>query len=105
MESLEENHNKLDKLNTVALGIGVDSVPSNKAWANELKIEKTRLLSDFWPHGKVSMLYGVFREKGGFSERANIIVDENQTVVFAKMYPLRELPDIDEILKFLKAHA
>lgn len=30
MKSLEENHLRLDELNTVALGIGVDSVPSNK---------------------------------------------------------------------------
>jgi len=102
MESLEENHDRFDNLNTVALGIGVDSVPSNKAWGNSMDIEKTRLLADFWPHGKVAKLYGVFREKGGFSERANIVVDENQVVVFAKMYPLRELPDIEEIIQILK---
>ena len=103
MESLEETHDRFDKLNTVALGIGVDSVPSNKAWAKSLSIERTRLLADFWPHGEIAKLYGVFRDKGGFSERANIVVDENQVVVFAKMYPLRELPDIEEIIKFLEA--
>jgi len=103
MESLEENHDRFDKLNTVALGIGVDSVPSNKAWAKSLSIERTGLLADFWPHGEIAKLYGVFRDKGGFSERANIVVDENQVVVFAKMYPLRELPDIEEIIKFLEA--
>jgi peroxiredoxin len=103
MSSLEENFDRFDKLNTVALGIGVDSVPSNKAWAKSLSIERTRLLADFWPQGEVAKLYGVFRDKDGFSERANIVIDENQVVVLAKMYPIRELPDIEEIIRFLEA--
>jgi peroxiredoxin len=103
MKSLEENFDRLAELNTVALGIGVDSSPSNKAWAKALNIEKTRLLSDFWPHGKVSKLYSVFREKDGYSERANILVDEKGVVLFAKMYPVGQLPDIEEIIKVLKA--
>ena len=102
MKSLEENFDRLAKLNTIALGIGVDSSPSNKAWAKSLNIEKTRLLSDFWPHGKVSQLYGVFREQDGYSERANIIIDENGLVLFAKVYPIGQLPDIVEVIELLK---
>ena len=103
MSSLEENFDRYDRLNTVALGIGVDSVPSNKAWAKSLNIKRTRLLADFWPQGEVARLYGVFRDKDGFSERANILIDENQVVVFAKLYPIAQLPDIEEIIKFLEA--
>jgi len=98
MKSLEENYDRLTKLNTVTLGIGVDSSASNKAWAKELHINKIRLLSDFWPHGKVSNLYGVFREADGFSERANILLDENGVVIFTKLYPVGQLPDINEII-------
>ena len=54
MKSLEDNHAKLDSLNAVALGIGVDSVPSNKAWAESMAVKNTSLLSDFWPHGEVA---------------------------------------------------
>ena len=54
MKSLEENREALESLNTVAVGISVDSVPCKKAWAESLKITNTRLLSDFWPHGKVA---------------------------------------------------
>ena len=103
MVSLEEHFDQFDKLNAAALGIGVDSAPSNKAWSKSLNIERTRLLADFWPHGKVARLYGVFRDKDGFSERANILIDENQIVVFAKLYPISQLPDIEEIIKFLEA--
>jgi peroxiredoxin len=102
MRLLEANHDRFDKLNTVALGIGVDSVPSNKAWGQSMEIQKTRLLADFWPHGEVARSFGIFRDKDGFSERANIIINEEQKVVFAKVYPTAQLPDFDEILKFLE---
>jgi len=103
MKSLEQNHLNLDELNAVALGIGVDSVPSNKAWAEAMHIKNTRLLSDFWPHGDVAKAYGIFRDKDGFSERANIVLDETQKVIFAKTYPISQLPEIEEILKLLRS--
>jgi peroxiredoxin len=102
MRLLEENRRRFDELNTIALGVGVDSVPSNKAWGQSMDIKNTRLLSDFWPHGKVAVLYGIFREKDGFSERANIIIDEKQKVVFVKVYPTAQLPDFNEIIEFLE---
>ena len=102
-KSLEENHVTFDDMNTVALGIGVDSVPSNKAWAEAMHIKNTRLLSDFWPHGDVAKAYGIFRDKDGFSERANIVLDETQKVIFAKTYPISQLPEIEEILKLLRS--
>lgn len=102
MLSLEENFNHIEQHNTIAFGLGVDSVPSNKAWADSIGIRKTRLLSDFWPHGEIAKAYGVFREDDGFSERANIIIDESQMVVFTKIYPTNQLPDIIELLHFLE---
>jgi peroxiredoxin len=102
MQSLESNKNVFESLNTVAVGISVDTIPSKKAWARELGITNTRLLADFWPHGAVAKLYGIFREKEGFSERANIIVDESGKVVFVKIYEIGQLPDIQEIISFLK---
>jgi len=102
MQSLEKNREVFDRLNTVALGLSVDTVPSKHAWAKELGIKETRLLSDFWPHGEVAKLYGIFRAENGISGRANIIVDEEQKVIFVKVYDISQLPDIDEIINFLK---
>ncbi len=102
MSSLEENQELFTKLNTVAFGISVDTIPSKKAWARELGITHIRLLSDFWPHGEVARAYGIFREKEGVSERANIIIDEEQKVIFFKVYPGHELPDIAEIIQILE---
>lgn len=102
MQSLEENADIFASLNTVPVGISVDSVPTKKAWAEDLGIKKVRLLSDFWPHGQVAQLYGIFREETGFSERANIIVDEKGKIVFVKVYEISRLPDIQEIIRVLK---
>ncbi len=102
MLSLEKNRETLASLNCVPVGISVDSRPCKQAWAASLGITKTPLLCDFWPHGAVAMKYGIFRDENGFSERATIIVDENQKVVFVKIYPVHSVPDIGEILAFLQ---
>ncbi|MFC2035067.1 peroxiredoxin [Chloroflexota bacterium] len=102
MQALEANVDLFESLNTVPVGISVDSVPTKKAWAENLGIKGVRLLSDFWPHGRVAKTYGLFREKDGFSQRANVIVDENGKVTFSKVYELGELPDIQEIFGVLR---
>jgi peroxiredoxin len=101
MQSLEENRDYFEKKNTVAVGVSVDSTPCKKAWAKELKIENTRLLADFWPHGGLAIQLGIFRDKDGFSERANMLIDELGKVMFIKVYPISEFPEIGEILKVL----
>ena len=103
MLSLEQNYDRFSKLNTVALGISVDSVPSKKAWAEDMGVRNTRLLSDFWPDGGVAKSYGVFRDTDGIAEIANIVIDENRQVVFAETYPISQLPDIEQIIKFLES--
>jgi peroxiredoxin len=102
MQSLEANREAFGSMNTVSVGISVDAVPTKNAWAKELGIKETPLLADFWPHGQVARLYGIFRDKEGFSERANIIVDERGKVVFIKIYEISQLPDISEIIGVLK---
>jgi len=102
MKSLEDTTGTFSSLNTVAVGISVDSVPCKKAWAENLGLSKTRLLCDFWPHGEVAQQYGLFRFANGFSERANVIVDEKQKVVFVRVYPVHSVPDIQEVITFIK---
>jgi peroxiredoxin len=101
MKALEKSNRSFDKLNTVAVGLSVDSVPCKAAWAKSLKIKKTKILADFWPHGGVAKSMGLLRTEG-FSERANVIVNEAGKVIFVKVYPIKQLPDIGEILDVLK---
>jgi peroxiredoxin len=102
MKALEENREILESLNTVPVGISVDSMPCKKAWAESLQITKTPLLCDFWPHGRVAQQYGLFREANGFSERANVILDEKLRVAWVKVYPVHSVPDIDEVIRVLR---
>lgn len=101
MKDLEKHQKAFDKVNAVALGLSVDSVPCKNAWAKHLRITKTPLLADFWPHGAVAKSFGILRPEG-FSERANIIVNEKGKVVYVKIYPIKQLPDSEEILAELR---
>lgn len=102
MQSLEENFERFEKLNAVAVGLSIDTTFSKHAWAKELGIEKTPLLADFWPHGDVAKKYNIFREKDGFSERANIIIDEEGKIIFYKIYDIPQLPDIEEVISAME---
>lgn len=102
MRCLEKDMTVFEGLNTVPVGVSVDSVPCKSAWANELGLARLRILSDFWPHGKVAQELGLFRAKEGFSERANVLVNEQGVVVFVKVYPISQLPDLKEVVDFIR---
>jgi len=102
MKDLEDNLPEFEEYNTVPLGMSIDTYPSKNAWAKELGIANVKLLSDFWPHGKVAQDYGLFLEDKGFSERANVLIDEAGKVIWVKTYDIPELPDIEEILKVVR---
>ncbi len=103
MRALEREYDKFEKANTVVLGISVDPEPSKSAWAKFLCLKKLRILSDFSPLGKMSAAYGNFIDKLGFSGRANVLIDENGKVIWAKVYDIPQLPDIEEVLKQVNA--
>ncbi|HQF34302.1 MAG TPA: redoxin domain-containing protein [Petrotogaceae bacterium] len=102
MKMVDSHYDEFTALNTTAFGVSIDTTFSKKAWAESMEIKKLSLLSDFWPHGKLAGDLGIFREKNGFSERANIIIDETGKIIFFKVYPIKLLPDLNEVLEFLK---
>ncbi len=104
MRALEVNYERFQALNVVPLGFSVDPVPTKTVWAVGLAIENLRLVSDFWPHGKVASDYGIFRENKGSSARANILIDETGKVIWVKVYPSPQLPDLEEIFDFLEGN-
>ena len=67
-----------------------------------MNLKKLRILSDFWPHGQVSQKYGLFRDKYGTSQRANVVVDGKGKIIFFKNFPILSVPDIQEVIGFLK---
>lgn len=103
MRALEANYKKFEELNTIPLGLSVDPAASKKVWAQVLSIKKTKLLSDFYPHGALAKELNIFIEKLGASGRANILVDEEGVIQWVKIYDIPQLPDINEVLEAIKA--
>ena len=102
MKDLEANYAEIESGGAIALGISVDSVPCKKVWAKDMRVHRTKLLSDFWPHGEVAQQFGILREREGFSERCVLILDSEGVVRFKKIYPLGEAPDVSEVLSALR---
>jgi len=102
MLSIEVNYENFTGLNTVPVGLSVDSLPTKEAWARDMKLKDLKILSDFWPNAAVVKSYGLFREKHGTAQRANVIIDEKGKVAWVKVYEVLSLPDVNEVLAVLK---
>ncbi len=61
--------------NVQLLAISCDSIFSQRTFA-QAQGYTFPVLSDFWPHGAVSRLYGVFKEDRGCPIRGTFIVDK-----------------------------
>lgn len=102
MRALETNWDFFEKLNTVPLGLSIDSQPCKKVWATALVLKNLRILADFCPNGRVTKDYGIYIEDKSICERANNIVDENGIMKWIKVYhPISQLPDLNEVIQIL----
>ena len=106
MPEFDARSREFSALNAQVLDISVDSIPSHVAWRQqEIGPVQVPLCSDFYPHAAVTRQFGILREGPpvpGISERAAFIVDKSGKVVFVRIYPLDELPDVDELLRELR---
>jgi peroxiredoxin len=73
--TIRDERNYFVNEDTQILSISCDPVASLKIFAEEQNLT-TPLLSDFWPHGKVSKDYGVFLEDLGFANRGTFVIDK-----------------------------
>lgn len=82
------------------LTVSVDSTFVLRTWA-ERDGFSFRLLSDFWPHGAVAKLYGVFDEDKGVATRGTFIIDKSGVIRWMVMNPIPQARDIAEYKKAL----
>jgi len=103
---LDARKQEFAALNAQVLDISVDSIPSHIAWRREeVGRVEVPLCSDFYPHAEVTRKFGVLREGppvAGISERAVFVVDKAGKIVFAKVYPIDQLPEIEKVLGVLR---
>jgi alkyl hydroperoxide reductase subunit AhpC len=100
MPSYEEDISEFERRNAQVLGISTDNVHSNDAWARSMGGLSYPLLSDFWPHGKVAVDYGVLRP-GGIAERAIFVVDAAGIIRYIDIHDIAEQPPTDKIIEAL----
>jgi alkyl hydroperoxide reductase subunit AhpC len=105
--ALDARSQEFAALNAQVLDISVDSIPSHVAWRQrDVGAVKIPLCSDFYPHAEVTRKFGILREGppvAGISERAAFIVDKSGKIAFAKVYPISQVPDIEELVRALRA--
>jgi mycoredoxin-dependent peroxiredoxin len=82
------------------LTVSVDSTHTHRAWADKENFS-FGLLSDFWPHGAVAKLYGVFDENRGVSARGTFIIDKSGVVRWKVVNPILQARDIADYQKAL----
>ena len=88
--------------NAEIVGISVDGVWCHSAFAHERKLHFP-LASDFEPKGAVSRLYGAYREKDGYSERALFVLDGEGIIRWSYCSPVGVNPGADGILEALES--
>jgi peroxiredoxin len=101
MPSYEADLSRFEERDTQVLGISVDSVYCNAAWAKSLGGITYDLLSDFEPKGEVARKYGAYRPQG-FAERALFVVDKEGKIVFKDIHEISDQPDNEEIFDVLR---
>jgi len=100
MPSYEEDLSEFERRSAQVLGISTDNVFSNEAWAKSMGGLSYPLLSDFWPHGKAAIDYGILRP-GGLTERAIFVLDKQGIIRYIDIHAIGEQPPTDKIVAAL----
>jgi peroxiredoxin len=101
MPSYEADLSRFEGHDTHVLGISIDSVPCNTAWAKSLGGISYDLLSDFEPKGAVAQKFGAYRPEG-YSERALFVVDKEGKIAYKDIHDISDQPDNEEIFEVLR---
>ncbi len=98
--ALRDDFPEVNRADVELLTVSVDSTFVLRTWADRDHFT-FRLLSDFWPHGEVARLYGVFDEGKGVATRGTFIIDKAGTVRWQVVNPIPQARDIAAYQKAL----
>ncbi len=93
-------------LHAQVVGVNTDTVFAHMAFQKSLGGLSYPLASDRWPYAETAKTYGIFpatKHPVAFAnDRAVFIVDKNGNIAWSKVYELRQVPDMREILDALQ---
>jgi peroxiredoxin len=98
--ALRDNFPEVTRDDVELLPVSVDSTYVLRKWSDSEKFGFS-LLSDFWPHGGVASLYGVFDADIGVARRGTFVIDKSGVVRWKVVNPIPEARDITEYQKAL----
>jgi peroxiredoxin len=98
--ALRDDFPEVNREDVELLTVSVDSTFVLRTWADRDNFDFS-LLSDFWPHGDVAKLYGVFDEDKGVATRGTFIIDKAGVIRWTVVNPIPQARDIAEYTKVL----
>ena len=98
--ALRDDFPEITRDDVEVLAVSVDSTYVLGKWADTENFGFS-LLSDFWPHGGVASLYGVFDTDRGLARRGTFVIDKSGVVRWKVINPILEAREITEYRKAL----
>ena len=102
LRAMRDEFPEVSRDDMALLTVSVDSTYTQRAWSDAEHFE-FELLSDFWPHGEVAKLYGVFDPERGIANRGTFIIDKEGIVRWKVVNPVPQARDLAEYSKALAA--
>lgn len=105
LSELHSRRTEIERAGAEVLAVSCDAVHSLRAYAEALAGAEElgfRLLSDFWPHGRIARAFGVLDESRGAAERATFFLDAGLSIRHLQRVPAGEARDLDEMLAVLR---
>jgi mycoredoxin-dependent peroxiredoxin len=96
--ALRDEFPEVSREDVELLTVSVDSAFVLRKWSDTENFG-FGLLSDFWPHGGVATLYGVFDEDKGVATRGTFVIDKTGVVRWKVVNPIPQARDIAEYQK------
>jgi mycoredoxin-dependent peroxiredoxin len=100
LRALRDDFPEITRDDVELLTVSVDSTYVLRKWADTENFG-FGLLSDFWPHGGVASLYGVFDTDRGLARRGTFVIDKSGVVRWKVINPIPEAREITEYQKAL----
>ena len=100
LSTLRDDFPEVTEDDAELLTVSVDSTFVLRTWADRDGFAFS-MLSDFWPHGAVAKLYGVFDADKGVATRGTFIIDKSGVIRWMVMNPIPQARDIAEYKKAL----
>ncbi len=104
LAAIRDDFGESSREDVEVLTVSVDSTFAHRSWSDAEHFEFA-LLSDFWPHGAVATLYGVFDSERGIATRGTFIIDSGGVVRWKVVNPIPQARDLADYSKALASLA